>query len=275
MSKYYLRVNEKNVIKLDDYPKYGDMTDLLSLCLFTSDFNNIHEIGEELKRLYLLKKNVTVEKIEIVSFYNGKYYLYFYEPLFKSEYQYFDEKTVVDFFRKNRLYYEEMSRIISRSKKLLEEILVKTEFNEKRAKYLESIRRKFNNISRLEVILVNLKNGHINFSQEYDMRLKEYVESEIFYKNGAKITINYKGLFEMAKTLNLALNYFPNLKKPVVNKQPKSISIVPKKLTNEELTDPDEYMFLEDDDFLGLYEGKHDDAVEDQIANLEEKKKGL
>ena len=59
--KYYLRVNGNIIIDLKDYRKYGDMTEFTSLALFTSDYDSIYDIGEELKRVGLLRKETIID----------------------------------------------------------------------------------------------------------------------------------------------------------------------------------------------------------------------
>lgn len=271
--KYYLRVNGNIIIKLDDYKKYDTMTDFVSLNLFTSDFDNIQDIGDELKRIGLLEPNVKVETIEIVHLYNDRYHAVACEPLFSYEYQYLDEKYVEDFFYRNTRHYKAMMLIINNFRKMLEEKLPNDD--ESKNVYGQMLEERLENIKRLEVLLNDFINKSSSYYEEYYIKLKKFVDGEIYYKRGNKKTINYRGLFEMAKNINVAFLRYPNLYKPKIQKP--VTKVVHDNMHILDLMDPDEYMFLESDDFIGLYNGseKYREPLEDQLENLEEKKKRL
>ena len=272
--KYYLRINGKIIIHLEDYKNYGPMTDFLNLNLFTSDFNNITEIGEELKRLGVLKNNVEIETMDIVYQSRDKYFTSAETPLLKGEYPYFGDETIKDFFKKNSHNYTEMGRIIARSKGKLDKMIRWLNYEDTRKpKFIEMVRLRLSNINRLEVLIVNLISHHSEYLEEYTSRLKEFIESEIYYKKGDKFVVNYHGLLDMTRTVLLALKYYPHFEKPIINLKPKTKPIVFKQ--EEETIDPDEYMFLENDDFVNQYNHEYKDVLEDQIENLSEKKKRL
>ena len=271
--KYYLRINGKIIIHLEDYKKYGPITDFLGLNLFTSDFNSIAEIAEELKRLGVLKKNVEVESMDIVYQSNNKYYISTDKPLLREEYLYYNENTVKDFFKKNKHNYVEMGRIIDRSRNKLDRIVQWiSEEDIGKAKYVEFVRRRLTNIDRLQVLCISLSKGQNEFLDEYNSRLKEFIEGEIFYKRGDKLTVNYHGLLDMTRTIILALEAYTNFERPIIDIKPKVKSITPNQ--SEDTVDPDEYMFLENDDFASLYPYQSD-ALEGQLEDLTEKKKRL
>ena len=271
--KYYLRVNGNLIINLDAYRKYGTMTNFISLNLFTSDFDSIYEIGKELKRVGLLNLNVKVETIEIVHLYEERYYVVSSEPLFNREYQYFNEKYVNDFFYRNTRHYNAMMFIIISYKKALERKLSLKDKDDPKIEYNNILEKRLLNIGRIEVLLGNFINKTSSYYDEYYERLKEFVESEIYYKRGNKKTINYPGLFGMAKTISIAFLNYPNLFKPKIEKPTTKVA----NKSIPDLIDPDEYMFLESEDFMGLYGDSHkySETLEDQIESLREKEKRL
>ena len=274
--KYYLRVNKNKIINLNDYKKYGNMTDFLPLNLFTSDFDNIYEISEELKKIGLLNRKVKVETIEIVNLYKEKYHVVSSEPLFSNEYQYFNEKYIREFFYRNTHHYYAMMFIICSYRKSLAKKLSFKDDDEYKKGYNDMLEKKLANVMRIEVLVDNFINKISGYYDDYYERINKFVEGEIYYKRGNKKTINYLGLFGLAKTISIAFLNYPDLYRPKIQKPAtKFVRASSKFISN--LVDPDEYMFLEKEDFMGLYQNsdKYSEALEDQIENLEEKKKRL
>lgn len=268
--KYYLRINHNIIINLNEYRKYGDMTNVVSLSLFTSDFESVEDIAKELKEKGLLRSNTKVDTMEVVKSYRDNYYFVTSPPLLYREAPYFDVKIVKKFFRENLYAYSAIGEILDRSKDKLETTLLLSEYtDEPKEHYLEIIKSRLLNIQRLELLVKRLKEKERGLYDEYSRRLNRFVEGEILYRNGDKVTTNYAGLIEMARTLRTILVNHPNLYNPASIIQYEERVIKPKNLD----VDPDEFMFLEEEDFKGLYSTEEPKEV--QLLNLEERKKRI
>lgn len=244
--KYYLKVNGNTIIKMDDYKKYGDMTNFVSLCLFTSDFDSIQDIGEELKRVGLLNAATHIETIEIVRQYKGNYYFGVRTPLLKKDLLYFNVKTIKDFFAKNKYYYDEMNILLKQCKNNLENNIVRIEHdNIESPRLLSMLYERLANIKRLEVLIDGLKESKIYLYSEYREGLNTLVNDSIFH-NGRENSINYLGLLDMAKVVRFMLANFKSLAVPYIDYSPK-ISLINE--SEDDALDPDEYMFLEESDY--------------------------
>ena len=208
--------------------------------------------------------------------YNNRFYPSSSSPLLKGDYPYFDVDVVKSFFSKNKQFYEELGTIISVSKRRLLRRIGRTSKNKShKDNYTLIFEKILFNIERLEVVIDGLQNNDISLYQEYVKRINDYVDSEIFNGTGNRKSINYKGLFEMAKLIHDALASYPYLYMPSFNTVKKDIRIAAQHIHKEEMIDPDKYMFLEDEDFISLNNGRNTEAIETQIENLAEKKKRL
>lgn len=283
---YYIRLNGYDLI---DFESRGlkDLHDYVELNLFTSNFTGVGDLVNYLREENFISNDYKVDEIDIVkrvkvvedtTYY--KYYSITDLPLFRDSKRFFSTPIVRRFFELNFYEYDAISYIVNVHLNILESIL-KRMYIEKRPLGIQvKYNQRLNNMKVLLKLINNMKDGFMNYQEEYASRLKEFYETEMLYVKDGTATINYRGLIELAKTIDEATKRFDNLVIPKIKEEP-NYSKNPKKTYTSSLAleeeDPDNYMFLESDDFKNMLEEgakqNYLDSVEDQVVDLEEKKR--
>lgn len=280
LKSYYLRLNGYKIIDFNEYHLGSDLDDFVRLNLFTSSFDEIDELCQYLMKHKIIPKSFKMNKIEIVKAKKIKediiYYKYYHvsnEPLLKRDYPFFNTKMAIDFMKLNMYNYGAMREIIKDQKDIISEIIEKVKKSDKQ-RYITDLYDRKSNIDRLLVLIGYLMDSNTIDEEEYIKRLKYFIETTVLYIRDNSSTTNYKGLLDIAKSISKVKYHYKNLIIPPLYKEDYSINNkIPHRLDSLEVdSDPDDYMFLEDEDFYNI-ESSKTTVLEDQIANLEEKKR--
>lgn len=151
----------------------------------------------------------------------------------------------------------------------------------------------------IKILSVDGVHADRKIEEEFISRLDRFVQGEAFYVRGKKKTNNYRGLVKMVGKMCDLLERYPGLiaphvsndlageryrmlgcfKEAVSNKKKNAENRTghEKQIEHREDYDPDDYMFLEDEDFTNLLRDdskkEHVESVSDDIDTLNKRKK--
>jgi len=215
--KYFLRINSKYIIEFNDVDGFSNMDDIMRLNVFTTSFKTEDELIHFLKQLNFIPRKLEVNCIEIVKrIKNAKdgfsYVKVFDTILYKDDAAYLSVKTIKDFFQKNSGNIDVMRTIIASRIASYQITIEKIQLN---ATLYKNYCVKLSNAKRLLVILNNLENGFPIDQQEYEERIREFIENEIYYKvSNNRELINQRGVIELANVLANTADYDESIIKP-------------------------------------------------------------
>lgn len=285
---YYIRLNNIDLVEFD---KRGleNLLDFIELNLFTSNFACVGDLINYLREEHFIEEDYEVEEIDIVKRVKVEedttYYRYYRisdEPLFRDAKRFFSTIVVRRFFELNFFEYDAIKYIVRTHLDIFESFLNRMNIEKKPIGVQSKYRQRLANMQILLEMIDNLQQGFMNYLDEYSKRLNEFYDSEMLYTKDNTATVNYRGLMELAKTIDDATKRFDNLVIPRIdnkenyNKNPRKEYSSP--LVEDEV-DPDNYVYLENEDFERLLNENSKqneiDSVEDQILNNESKKSRL
>ena len=262
------------------------------------------ELENGLKQLGYLSLNETLSNVKIVKRVGNKKDGYRYSfasnnIVYRDVLSLMSEQALISFLDLNKYNYEKMLYFFEKAKTRTMNRLKNATIKDN--KYVSGrIGTELAIIDEILNILKNLVNeekriGYVNsdlIPRSYDLFLEEFVNSAIYYGGEYNKSINTYGLVTLASSVSdlckldgvklpkKTEKYNIGLKK--VERFIEKRSSMSDYLTTTEIKsiedddiDPDYYMFLEEEDFIGLYPDtpEYDGVLEEQLDNLEAMKK--
>ena len=278
--KYFLSIEGMTIV-FPEYLGFKNMTSFRKLSLFTGIFTEEKELLNALKNLDLIQNQQPEGPVEIVRKSGNKKKGYHYESiddslLYKSASRFLSEKSVIEFFHINRRQTDilkkflgtyldeviELIRIFEERIESLESYAYSLE-HDKRSRALEELKRRRDSLGNFREIKANIQitiqllirmsndTHDKEVELEYHRRIRTFVNLEAHYKIGRKRTIVEE-------------------RRPIHQKKVNESD-------EETPTDPDSFMFLEDEDFNRLERVNQSEAqkesIEADVENHQTRKK--
>lgn len=244
--KYYLEIDGERVIDFSRLKWFPDMSNFLTLSLFTGLFEGEDELLEALHNLKLIPSPTGNEDISVVkrmgnvkAGYNYKFVTS--DILYKPATYVLSPSNIERFLNDNRSRYEAMKFLFERYSDDLDQLINYFEIKIQRlesmlsaadAKEKKDIREELDsksnslrnfqfyksNIITLLAVINYMSNPSYHFERDMELdfisRVRIFVESEVHYIRGKRKTPNYRGLVKLALRIKELLNEFPDLRFP-------------------------------------------------------------
>ncbi len=323
--RYYLAVDEE-VVDFEGVINEPRMTSFIALSLFTAMFEDERELLAGLYGLKVLNGAHANPYVQVTKRTGNSKDGYDYEPvnidiLYRRAGKYLSKGAIENFLFENRHKYDILTEFLAgymretegliryfekRVAGIREELKNATgkknkkdlsENLEKRTNSLRNFVQYSSNIREMLRIIgvMSERRGFFDheLESEYVSRLSAFVQGEVYYVWGSKMTPNYRGLVKLTLRVAEYLDRYPELTRPIGSKGflnmrielsknfreaifiAKEMSDSSKRVHLSENTtdmDPDSYMFLESEDYERMQGSVNPDSIETDVENLENRK---